>query len=106
MEATATLLVYVSAALTSNASQTSQLLLASPLLASTALLGISNSQQKALCMHGHVLGVKGKPKAYARRLDLAKELIKETGKSDWAVGLGMVKAEDVSEKSALTKVTL
>ena len=31
-------------------------------------------------MHGHIVKRKGKPKVYARRLDLARALIKETGR--------------------------
>ena len=99
LEATATLLVYVSAALASNATQNGKVLLATLLLVSVALLGVSNKQARALYMHGHKISVKGAPRAYARRLDLAKELIKETKRHDWAIGLGMVKAEDYGEKS-------
>ena len=99
LEATATLLVYVSAALASNATQNGKILLAALLLVSVGLLGISNKQERVLYMHGHKLSVKSKPRAYARRLDLAKELIKETKRHDWAIGLGMVKAEDYGETS-------
>ncbi len=99
LEATATLLVYVSAALASNATQSGKILLAALLLVSVGLLGISNKQEKAFYMHGHILSTKGRPRAYARRLDLAKELIKETKRHDWAIGLGMVKAEDYGEQS-------
>lgn len=98
LEATATLLVYVSAALASNATQSGKILLAALLLVSVGLLGISNKQEKAFYMHGHILSTKSRPRAYARRLDLAKALIKETKRHDWAIGLGLVKAEDYGEQ--------
>lgn len=31
-----------------------------------------------------------KPKAYARRLVMVEELIKESGRDDWAIGMGMI----------------
>ncbi|KAI4166265.1 MAG: hypothetical protein LQ342_000154 [Letrouitia transgressa] len=100
LEAIATVLVYLSAVLASNATQSGKMLLIILLLGSVGLLGISNQQQEALYMRGHIVRLKGKPKMYARRLDLAKELIKETKRHDWAVGLGMVKGEEYGERSA------
>lgn len=101
LEAIATVLVYLSAILASNATQGGKILLVILLLGSVGLLGISNHQQEALYMRGHIVRLKGKPKMYARRLDLAKELIKETKRHDWAVGLGMVKGEEYGERSAV-----
>lgn len=106
LEATATMLVYLSAALASNATQIGKMLLIALLLMSVGLLGMSNKQEKAFYMHGHIMKTKGKPKMYARRLDLAKGLIKETKRHDWAIGLGMVKAEDYGKQSASISVTL
>ena len=106
LEAIATILVYGCAALAGNATQSGEILLLILLLGSAGLLGISNKQEKVLHLHGHRVRVKGKPKVYARRLDLAKELIKETKRHDWAVGLGMVKAEDYGETKNAETVTL
>ena len=95
----------MSAALTSNATQGDRFLLMALLLISGGLPRISNNQE-AFYMHGHVLRAKGESKSYARRLDLAKELIKEIGRHDWAIGSGMVKAEDYGESSASGSVVL
>ena len=100
LDGCATVLIYVSAILAGNATQIGQMVLMVLLLVSAGVLGISNALTEGLNMHGHFVRPKGKPKVYARRLDLGEELIKETGRHDWAVGLGMVKAEDYGEKLA------
>ena len=94
LNALATLLVYLSAALASNATQVGKLLFIALLLISVCLLAISNHQSKYLHMHGTVLKPIPQPKAYERRLDLAKQLVRETKRDDWAVGLGMIRPED------------
>lgn len=94
LNAVATLLVYLSAAFASNATQVGKMLLVALLLISVALLAISNHQSKYLHMHGTVLKPNPEPKAYERRLDLAKQLVRETKRDDWAVGLGMIRPED------------
>ncbi|KAL6719521.1 hypothetical protein ACLMJK_003762 [Lecanora helva] len=96
LNALATLLVYLSAALASNATQVGKLLFIALLLISVSLLAISNQQSKHLHMHGTVLKPNPEPKAYERRLDLAKQLVRETKRDDWAVGLGMIKPEDAN----------
>lgn len=106
LEASATILVYISAALANNATESGKILLIVLMLMSVGLLGISNKQEGAFYMHGYVVKAKGKSTAYARRIDLAKELIKETKRHDWAIGLGMVKAEDYSEQPASFSVVL
>ncbi len=62
LDASATILVYISAALATNASQTGKILLMALLLISVGLLGICNQQEKALYMHGLVVKANGKPK--------------------------------------------
>lgn len=106
LNAGATLLVYGSAVLATDASQLGQILLIGLLLVSAAILGISNELKNELCMHGHVVRKEGSPTMYARRLHLAQELMKETGRSDWAVRLGMVNAEDVSLEDAHGPATM
>lgn len=96
LSALATLLVYLSAALASNATQVGQLLFIALLLFSVCLLAISNHQSKYLHMHGAVIKPSPEPKAYERRLDLAKQLVRETKRDDWAVGLGMIRPEDAT----------
>ena len=96
LNALATLLVYLSAAFASNATQVGKLLFIVLLLISVCLLAISNHQSKYLHMHGAVLKPNPEPKAYERRLDLAKQLVRETKRDDWAVGLGMIRPEDAN----------
>jgi hypothetical protein len=87
--------VYVAAALASNATTIGSLCLGTLLLVSVALLGICNSLTRELRMCGCRVYVTEPPKKYARRLDMARELIGEMGKSDWAVNMGLVRLEDV-----------
>ncbi|KAK0430025.1 hypothetical protein EV421DRAFT_2025422 [Armillaria borealis] len=91
----ATLLVYVSAALAGNASKVGSLLIACLLLCSVALLGVCNSTTKYLQMYDRVVRTQGEPKKYERRLDMAADLIVETGRKDWAIGIALVKADEV-----------
>jgi len=47
--------------------------------------------------------VEGEPKLYRRRLDMAKEMIKEhDGRDDFAIGLGMI----VPDRDRLEKATV
>ncbi|KAF8536102.1 hypothetical protein BDD12DRAFT_749597 [Trichophaea hybrida] len=88
--AVSTLIVYATAALAGNASKIGSITLLTLLLASVSLLGLSNELARTFHMHGRVLKVVGPPKPYVRRLDLAEELIKESKRKDWAIGLGMI----------------
>ena len=88
--AIATLLIYINAAVTTNASQTGKIIILALLLLSVGLLAMSNEWQESLCMHGCKIQVDGKPRKYARRLDLANELIEYTGRDDWAIRLGII----------------
>lgn len=87
---TATMLVYGSAVLAFNTSTVGSLLLAGLLLGSAALLGMCNMATTKLRMFGRVLQVEGEPKRYARRLRMVEELIGESGRDDWAIGMGLI----------------
>ncbi|KAG9947098.1 hypothetical protein KCU85_g5923, partial [Aureobasidium melanogenum] len=100
VSALATVLVYLDAALTSNASQLGKIILLILLIGSAGFLAIANEQTEALHMHGRVLQVQKGRKAYDRRLSMAKELIHSSGRSDWALKLGLVNEEDCDEKCA------
>lgn len=90
----ATLLVYASATLVPNTTTVGALIVVTLILASAGLLGLSNAlAKKEVMMFGRTLKVTQQPKSYARRLDLAKELIEETGRDDWAIGMGMILAK-------------
>lgn len=86
----ATLLVYLDAALASNLKQSGKVMLLVLLVASAGLLAIANVRTDKLQMHGNIIKVDGQPKKYGRRLEMAQELIKETGRDDWAIRLGMI----------------
>ncbi len=90
LTAIALLLIYINAAVTTNASQAGQIVILALLLLSVGLVAMSNQWQDSLHMHGCKIKVDGEPKRYARRLDLANELIKSTGRDDWAIRLGMI----------------
>ena len=85
-----TMIVYLAAALANNSSTAGNLILLLLLLVSAGLLELINELAKGSAMYGRVLRTKGKPIPYRRRLDLVEQLIKESGRSDWAVGLGMI----------------
>ncbi|KAG7443745.1 uncharacterized protein BT62DRAFT_981914 [Guyanagaster necrorhizus] len=90
----ATLLVYMCAALAGNASRVGSLLIACLLLCSVALLGLCNSLTNCLQMYDCVVRVEGEPKQYKRRLDMAADLIVESGRRDWAIDIGLVKHDE------------
>lgn len=104
LTAMATLLVYIDAALMANASQLGQITILALLLLSVGLVATSNEFQRSLSMHGCKVQVDGQPKKYARRLDLADELIKCTGRDDWAIRLGMINQK--ADSAETTKVVL
>ncbi|KAK6007788.1 hypothetical protein QM012_004602 [Aureobasidium pullulans] len=100
VSALATVLVYLDAALTSNASQLRQIILLALLIGSAGFSAVANEQTEALHMHGRVLQVQKERKAYDRRLSMAKEVINASGTSDWALKLGLVNEKDCDEKCA------
>ncbi|KAK0488380.1 hypothetical protein EDD18DRAFT_1420255 [Armillaria luteobubalina] len=92
----ATLLVYASAALAGNASTVGSLHIACLLLCSAALLSLCNSSTECLQMFGCVVRRKGDRKDYAQRLDMVKDLIRETQRDDWALAMGLIKSDEVA----------
>jgi hypothetical protein len=86
----ATLLVYVSAAVASNASGTGCLIILTLMLVSASLLGLANAFTRTLQMFGRTVSVVAGPKYYHRRLDMANEMIENSGRSDWAVSMGLI----------------
>lgn len=104
--AAATVLVYLDAALASNAKQSGKIALVVLLLVSAGSLGLSNDRIQSFQMFGRCINVIGKPKPYKRRLDLAQELIQEFGTDDWAVGLGMIKPSAGSRQDKAVEIVL
>lgn len=98
----ATIMVYLDAALATNAQQEGKIIIVLLLLLSAGLLSSSNHKVKTFQMFGRSIRVVGEPKAYERRLLLAEELIESTRRDDWAIRLGMINPES----SRVTKVVM
>ena len=98
----ATLVVYLAAALVSNATQFGKILILALLGGSAALLAVTNSATDTLTMHGYKIELDDEEprKKYERRLELANALIVETGRRDWAVRMGMVNDDGSTEGRA------
>lgn len=90
LTAVATVLVYINTALVSNISTLGQIILLVMFVLSAALLFLANITTRAMHMYGRKIQVKGSPKKYYRRLDMANELIQESGRKDWARRLGLI----------------
>lgn len=103
----ATLLVYLDAALASNTEMLGKILLLGLLITSAGLLALANESTDVLQMHDRLLRIDGKRVKYERRLDMAKELIRQSKREDWAVRLGMIVKElDNPEKTESAGVTM
>ncbi|KAK0224912.1 hypothetical protein EDD85DRAFT_230434 [Armillaria nabsnona] len=94
----ATLLVYASAALASNASTAGSLLIACLLLSSVALLALSNYSTRCLQMYDCVVEkVEGTMVSYPRRMEMVKALILKSRRSDWAIRMELITPEELAE---------
>lgn len=89
----ATLSVYLDAVVVSNGSTGGKLLLLFLMFATVSLLGLCNEYTDVLSMYGRSMKICLPRKGYPRRLDLANELMAETGQKEWAVRLGMVNSK-------------
>ncbi|KAB8356342.1 hypothetical protein FH972_023926 [Carpinus fangiana] len=90
LSSVSTVIVYGSAALASNATQIGKIMLAVMFLVNSGLLGMSNNLRHSLYMKDYIISKTGNTRSYVRRTDMAHELIKETGRDDWAVKMGLV----------------
>lgn len=107
LDAAAKLLVYANVAVAGYATNASVYTIASMLLANSGLLALDNRQARVLNMYGRTMEVVGEPKEYARRRDLADQLIEESGRDDWAVAMGLIVREKASiEKDKEAKVIM
>jgi hypothetical protein len=90
MSGIATLLAYTATTLVANATFKGQIVVAVMLIVNAAALGLANLRTTALHMKGRVLTIEGERKAYERRRVLADELIAESGRTDWAIAMGLI----------------
>lgn len=95
IDAFATILIYLDTALAANIQQFGKILLLLLLIGSVGLLALANITTKKMQMHGRLLEV-GERKAYARRLDMAIEMIDLHKRSDWAKQMGLIPNDEVS----------
>lgn len=101
--ALATMVVYLAAALVSNATRFGQALIITLLAGSVGLLAVTNSTTYSLVMHGHMLRVVApEPVKYDRRLDLVDALVKETGRDEWANRMGIDRKSTSTHASTTT----
>ncbi|KAK4508781.1 hypothetical protein PRZ48_002520 [Zasmidium cellare] len=93
----ATLLTYLSAAISINATPSGKVALLILFVGNAALLGLANESTKSLTMFSRTLSIKHPPKPYARRLDLTHELVREFKRTDCFVAMGMIQPDKEAE---------
>ena len=105
--AVAKLLVYANVAVAGHATDASVYTIVFMLLVNGGLLALDNLWIRSLNMYGRTLEAVGEPRRYSRRRDLAEQLIKESGRDDWAVAMGLIVRDRAStEKSEGVRVTI
>lgn len=96
----ARVLVYFAVVVLANARWESKIVLMVDLFVSHGVLVLLNAGAKELKLNNRKIKMSDKEggiKSYKRRLDLAQELVKETGRSDWAIRLGMINPKQVNK---------
>jgi len=88
-----------------NASDEGKVMFIGSVLLSHVILAYSNSRVRELALNGRRIKVSEKPgsiRKYARRLEMAEELVEEMGRSDFAVRLGLINSESAKASKAGT----
>ncbi|KAL8862607.1 MAG: hypothetical protein Q9178_001105 [Gyalolechia marmorata] len=105
--AVAKLLVYANVAVAGHATDAGVYTIVFMLLVNGGLLALDNLWIRSLDMYGRTLEAVDEPRRYSRRRDLAEQLIKESGRDDWAVAMGLlVKDRASTEKNEGVRVTM
>jgi hypothetical protein len=94
------MMVWVVVVVLGGASEREKGMLVGAVLLGHLILVYENARAGELVMNGRTVCVAEAPdavKRYGRRLELAEELIKEVGRSDFAVRLGMINPEQVKD---------
>ena len=105
--AVAKLLLYANVAVAGHATEAGVYTIVSMLLINGGLLALYNLRIQRLKMYGRTMEAVGEPKRYFRRRDLAEQLIKESGRDDWAVAMGLIVKDRASpEKDEGGRVTM
>jgi hypothetical protein len=99
MDWIAGLLVYIAAIVLVNAPNRDEIILVLYVLLGHGALAMHNATSSELVINDRRLNVSSQAgsgvKKYSRRLAMARELVKEMGRSDFAVRLGMLNPDDV-----------
>ncbi|ETI27761.1 hypothetical protein G647_00210 [Cladophialophora carrionii CBS 160.54] len=94
----ASMMVWMAVVALGGASDLEKATLVGAVIAGHLILVYENARAEELVMNGRIVRVAKAPdalKRYARRLDMAEELIREVGRGDFAVRLGMINPEQV-----------
>ena len=106
-DAVAKLLVYANVAVAGHATDAGVYTIVSMLFVNDELLTLDNLRFRRLNMYGRTMEAVGEPKRYLRRRDLARQLIKESGRNDWTIAMGLtVKDKASTEKNDEVRVTM
>ena len=93
MDWTARLLVYIAVVVLANASDHGKVVLMVSILLGHGSLALANVRAKKLVMNERTINISklpGSVKKYSCQLKMVEELVKEMGRSDFAVGLGII----------------
>jgi hypothetical protein len=106
-DAVAKLLVYANVAVAGHTTDAGVYTIVRMLLVNSGLLALDNLRVRRLNMYGRTMEAVGEPKRYFRRRDLAVQLIKESGRDDWAVAMGLIVKDKTSTgKDEEARVTM
>lgn len=97
-----TLLMYLNVGLAASASIEGKVLLLLLLFSTAGLLGLANEYTDELTMYGRNIKVDGPKERFSRRLKLAKQLVVESKRHDWALRLGMLQPGDLDSADGAT----
>ncbi|KAL9015984.1 MAG: hypothetical protein Q9185_006644 [Variospora sp. 1 TL-2023] len=101
------LLVHANMAVAGRATDAGVCTIVAMLLVNSGLLALENLRIRSLSMYGRTMEAVGEPKRYLRRRDLAEQLIRESGRDDWAVAMGLIVKDRASAgKSEGVTVTM
>lgn len=82
--------VHLAAGFMFAASHEGRLLFFILMISNSVLLKVGTALTDRLVLYDRDIQIKGARKSYGRRLDMAEELIKETGRDDWCEKMGIV----------------
>ncbi|KAJ4294114.1 hypothetical protein N0V90_007804 [Kalmusia sp. IMI 367209] len=94
--AIAKVLIYANVAVAGHTTDAGVYTITSMLLVNSGPLALDNLRVSKLKMYERTMKFVSGPKRYSRRRDLAEQLIKESGRDDWAVAIGLIVKDKAS----------